>query len=788
MTNRAVWAGRYAVFDELASGGMATVFLACRLGAGDRPRVVAVKKLFEQYAKQPEFVTMFLDEAHIAARIRHPNVVATHEFLRVPGSLAIVMDFVLGVSLLDLWAIHHDRGTFPPADVTATILCDVLEGLHAAHEAEDDRGQPFGLVHRDVSPHNVLVGKDGTSRVIDFGIAKAAGRLQITEAGVMKGKFAYMAPEQIRARGVDRRVDVYSSGIVLWEALTGRPLFPPNEDGLDGEQFVQRGTRDVPPPLPSSLNPDVPPGFDSIVRRALAFDPERRFSTAREMADALRDVTELAPSGAVAAWVSELAGSRLRELEAKRNEVEAAYATGELAALEGGLSPTSRPPPTFDVPDLLPVPSARVKELRPPAAAPPSTSAAAVVRPAAPLDTIDLAVDLTVPASMDLPPRPSARLGGGGAVRARRARRSSRIGGVAFVVVLLLAAAGAARFLGPSAVRSALANGARARGLVVSFDRMAPASGGLVLSGVTASLIGVTGATLTASDVALDVDSQGVHGATVAGFELVLRGDATSIAESVTAWRKEPHRSIAVRASAGHLVWTDVVARGIQIEGLGVALTVGTPEEGGLHVETSSATVAMPRGSLGPWSLRIDSSADETAVTVGLDRSKPGVPPQMTLVARPDVGTVLSVVVPRTRLVQIGVPVDLLNAGADPEVDIGLEGQVMPTGSPVTAHAKVRLIGLPGVAPGGAPADILLDGSISGAPSLPLHIDSGTLTVGKLRTRLTGVVTLTPEGVRAEVDRPSARAASSTPFVFDTRDWTQQPAKPPASAAARTTP
>ena len=330
MANRAVWAGRYAVFDEIASGGMASVYLACRIAPGDTPRVVAIKKLFESFAKQPEFVTMFLDEAHIAARMRHPNIVTTYEFLRIPDSLAIVMEFVLGVSLQDLQRIARERQAIAPRAVTGAILRDALLGLHAAHETTDEGGNPVGLVHRDVSPHNIIVGKEGTAKVIDFGIAKAAGRLQVTEVGVMKGKFAYMAPEQIRAAPVDRRVDIYSAGIVLWEALTGAPLF---RGSADAEMFSRRAAGTVTAPIPSSVNGRLPSGLDAVVARALAVDARERYSTALEMADALAAVLPMASLRDVAEWVQGLAGSRLREIETQRNEVETSFATGELADL-----------------------------------------------------------------------------------------------------------------------------------------------------------------------------------------------------------------------------------------------------------------------------------------------------------------------------------------------------------------------------------------------------------------------------------------------------------------------
>jgi serine/threonine-protein kinase len=285
------------VFDEIACGGMANVFLACRLGAGESARVVAIKRLFEQFAKQPEFVTMFLDEAHLAERIRHANVVTTYEFLRVPDSLAIVMEFVLGLSLNDLLRIARDRRQMVPPAIASAVMSNALAGLHAAHEATDDGGTALGVVHRDISPHNVLVGKDGTARVIDFGIAKAAGRLQVTDVGIIKGKFAYMAPEQIRGGMVDRRTDIYSAGIVLWEALTGQQLF---SGSASAEIFSRRAEGKATVPAPSELNTALPRAIDRIIRQAVEDDPDKRFSTAADMARALGAVVPTASAEAVA--------------------------------------------------------------------------------------------------------------------------------------------------------------------------------------------------------------------------------------------------------------------------------------------------------------------------------------------------------------------------------------------------------------------------------------------------------------------------------------------------------
>ncbi len=329
MESRPIWANRYAIFDEIASGAMATVYLAGRLGQENRRRIVAVKKLSEEFAKEPEFVAMFLDEARLSSRVRHPNVVETYQVLRVPGSLAIVLDLVVGVSLGVLLRASRERGQTPPLPIVGSILAGALRGLHAAHSATDELGKPFGLVHRDVSPGNILVGADGVARVIDFGIAKAAGRLQVTEAGMTRGNASYMAPEQLLGKKVDRRTDVYAAGAVLWESLTGRQLFPVSSDtGLLGK----RASGLLLPSLPSAIHPKVAKSVDALVMRALAYTPDERFSSAEEMAAAIEGTFGNAPPAEVAHWVEDLARAKLGELRAKMSVVEEAFARGELGA------------------------------------------------------------------------------------------------------------------------------------------------------------------------------------------------------------------------------------------------------------------------------------------------------------------------------------------------------------------------------------------------------------------------------------------------------------------------
>jgi len=336
--------GRYLLYEAIASGGMASVHLGRLLGPVGFARTVAIKRMHPQFAGDPEFVSMFFDEARLAARIRHPNVVPTLDVVATAGELFLVMDFVQGDSLARLIrasASHEDP--IAPA-MAATIMAGVLHGLHAAHETTNERGEALDVVHRDVSPQNVLVGVDGVSRVLDFGIAKAAGRLQTTREGQLKGKLPYMAPEQLR--GVVTRVsDVYAASVVLWELLTSRRLFwGENEAHIFGQ--VLEGS-DVPP---SRFASDVPPALDAVVMRGLAVDPERRYPTAREMACALEDAVPLAPASRIGAWVERCVKESLDKRSARIATIESdswsyAPAPESSAPADEGMRRVSAPPP-----------------------------------------------------------------------------------------------------------------------------------------------------------------------------------------------------------------------------------------------------------------------------------------------------------------------------------------------------------------------------------------------------------------------------------------------------------
>ncbi|RLB46781.1 MAG: serine/threonine protein kinase, partial [Deltaproteobacteria bacterium] len=310
--------GRCEVFDEIACGGMATIHLGRMRGAGGFSRTVAVKRMHPHISRSPDFVAMFLDEARIVARVSHPNVVSTLDLVEDQGDLFIIMEYVEGLSLAALLRAARSRGERAPLNVIARIATDTLRGLHAAHEATDEDGDAMDIVHRDMSPENVLVGVDGYPRVLDFGVARASVRLSATRDGQVKGKVAYMTPEQVIGQKVDRRTDVYAVSAVLWQALTGQRLW--KVDNL--MQLAHRMLND-PIPAPSTVSDDVPTTFDAIVLRGLERDLDKRWRTAAEMADALEDLGGLAPYRQVGLWVRRLGGEQLAGLAATVAAVEA---------------------------------------------------------------------------------------------------------------------------------------------------------------------------------------------------------------------------------------------------------------------------------------------------------------------------------------------------------------------------------------------------------------------------------------------------------------------------------
>lgn len=274
--------GRYAVYGEIAAGGMATVYIGRLRGPAGFARRVAVKSLHPQLAKDPDFVSMFLDEARLVGHIRHTNVVPVLDVIAVEGELHLVMEYVEGEPLSRVVRALRAAERRMPPPIAVAILIGVLDGLHAAHEARAEDGSLLSIVHRDVSPQNILVGVDGIAKILDFGIAKAVGRMQTTRGDQLKGKLSYMAPEQLSRDPLDRRADVYAAAIVLWELVTGERLFQADDEI---STFKMAMEHQVPPP--SSLAPGVPAALDSVILRGLSRDRSQRYASAHDMAQAL---------------------------------------------------------------------------------------------------------------------------------------------------------------------------------------------------------------------------------------------------------------------------------------------------------------------------------------------------------------------------------------------------------------------------------------------------------------------------------------------------------------------
>ncbi|MGH7295193.1 MAG: serine/threonine-protein kinase, partial [Polyangiaceae bacterium] len=306
---------RYELLGPLAEGGMASVWIARQRGKHGFEKLVALKTILPQYASDLRFQQMFLDEARIASRIEHFNVARILDLGEEHDVLYLAMEYVDGDSLSKLRRAWQKANVPPPTGVILRILADTCSGLHEAHEMRGDDGKPLEIVHRDVSPHNILVSVKGVAKVIDFGIAKARDRLAgETNAGVLKGKIQYMAPEQALGRRVDRRADLWAIGATLYHLLTGKP--PYEADNTLGTLHLLTSGR---PPLP--LPPTVHPAIAGVVRRALTTPADKRYRDAAEMRDAIEAAMIQAQVSATPVDVAAFMNEHLSARTVKRRQV-----------------------------------------------------------------------------------------------------------------------------------------------------------------------------------------------------------------------------------------------------------------------------------------------------------------------------------------------------------------------------------------------------------------------------------------------------------------------------------
>ena len=276
---------KYRVVRKLDAGGMAEVYMGEAESLQGFKKQVAIKRVLPELAQNRKFIAMFLDEARIGLHLNHANVVQVFDIGVSNDTYFIVMEYVDGVNLKTILEAARRRGYPVPVPVAVYLLIEVSKALSYAHELTDENGRSRGLVHRDVSPPNVLLSKRGEVKLVDFGLAKAVDQLEHTDPGVIKGKFSYLSPEAVEQQEVDARADIFASGILLWEILTNERLFM-SETDLQTVDLVRRAH--VPSIL--NLNPQVPPALENVVRRSLHRDRSMRYQSAREFGDALAEV------------------------------------------------------------------------------------------------------------------------------------------------------------------------------------------------------------------------------------------------------------------------------------------------------------------------------------------------------------------------------------------------------------------------------------------------------------------------------------------------------------------
>jgi len=294
--------GSYLLFECLGRGGMATVHRAVKTGIEGFERPVALKRMLPWLTADPDYVKSFVREARLAAQLRHVNITQTYDLGKVDDTYFIAMELVPGRDLREILRVCHTTVGPMPTAATINVLFQLCDALDYAHTFRDDQGRPLGLVHRDISPANVIIADDGTAKLVDFGVAKGTTATLATASGLLKGKFAYMAPEMLQGQ-VDARADLFAVGVCAWELLTARPLFA----GGDDMEILQRVSAWDPPP-PSSFNPACPRELDAWVAMALTKPPQRRFQSAAQMRAGLELVARTpalrASTSDVAGWIA----------------------------------------------------------------------------------------------------------------------------------------------------------------------------------------------------------------------------------------------------------------------------------------------------------------------------------------------------------------------------------------------------------------------------------------------------------------------------------------------------
>lgn len=739
---------------------MATVHYGRLMGTSGFAKTVAIKRLHRALAQTDAFRKMILEEGRLAARVRHPNVVPPLDVLAEGGELLLVMEYVHGESLSRLLRSAWKANERVPLPIGAAILSNVLHGLHAAHEARDEAGQPLGIVHRDISPQNVIVGADGIARVIDFGIAKAVTSEEMTTAGTIKGKVPYLAPEQLEGDPATRRTDLYAAGVVLWEVLANKRLFTGADDGE-----VLRNIMSMKVQPPSAFNAVVPRAIDDVVLRAVARDPKARFESAREMALAIEEAVHLATGSVVGTWAERLAADTLAERAARIAEVEAtAPAAPSLALDETAVAPgpgtvrmsakeanmpapppkrRSEPPPpgarASAPPMRPPTPSRPVVEPRTVIYEPPPMPDAPFVEgvrpigapPPAPPERVSLPPpSLPPPSSLPSPSfiPPSSHAA---ARQLTNLAKPSAAGSaikrvlryVALVVVLALIVA---FMFAPAITRAIIVSSAAKRGVAVTIERVDVSRREIRLLDFRAESADLPGATLRAGVLVIGLRWLVPERITIDDGEITLDGSFTDVGARVDAYRARHGAGVAdalariekIEVTSGRIDWRNVAGAGTSA--LVENATFEATKAGGRAIgddyrfAAPLLTMKLAGAPAGPWQIELDRQGALARSVLRFDPA--GIYPASVTRTVSDDGTMsLSFAVPSTTLADLHMPPALFGAVASSRSRLELRGDVTIAASRALAgNVSLAATGLT-IFPGAPAVDLSMPIPLSGS-------------------------------------------------------------------------
>ncbi len=649
--------GRYGLFGPMAAGGMAEVHFGRMAAEGGFQKTIAIKRLLPHVAQNPECRTMIYEEARLAARIRHPNVVQPLDVITTDDEVLLAMEYVHGEALSKLIMRARKRGEQVPPSVGMAIVCEMLQGLHAAHEAKDEQGQPLNIVHRDVSPQNVIVGADGVARVIDFGIAKATTSSDLTAVGHVKGKLPYLAPEMFSGAPATRSSDIYAAGCVAWELLVGRRLF----EG-DTDQAVAATILRAPVDPPSAFVESVPPELDAIILRCVDRDPRQRWATAREMALEIERVMPLARATLVGEWVEHLAGPELAKRAARIGEIERtrfeftpppvsmrrSIPPGEGTPLSARpYQPPPTPPPYQPPPSAMFSPEPEAGPATPPQSLkPPSWKADLKPPKAGELSK----PELEIPNVNWLPPQH-------GDFKAITITKPRKVSGTAFALFFLLLAAAGFLFALPTIVRDGYVKSAAAQGIKLTIGQTDVTKSRVKLLDIEVSMPELPWLTAKANAVDVDLSGLDTQAITVRGLDVVVTGALADLQNELTRWRAahdtgasetDKRRRPKLSVEGARITWlgafgktTTVVAENVMLEAFG--------EQESTRASSQIVTLSTEAGAhVGP--IRVDYERTPLATRVWLRLDPTGAKSQSAvLTVDPSGPANIEVNIPRTR-------------------------------------------------------------------------------------------------------------------------------------------